>query len=175
MVINPIKSDNRIAIRLESCWFNYANEYVYLGVIFSDTGTVHHDLNLHLRDKNGSVFIKLANFIRNEAFAPVTVKSKVLKACTRASLIYGHEAWGSSSLSKIESLFRKAIRITFSIHSNAPNEIVYLETGTYELKAEIFRSQYKFWDKIKKFVENNPNSTIAMVYNAAIHANVHFI
>ena len=58
--------------------------------------------------------------MRNEAFAPVTLKSKILKACMRAALIYGHEAWSSSSLIKIETLFRKAIRITFSIHSRTP-------------------------------------------------------
>ena len=136
---------------------------------------MHNDLDLHVRDKNRSVFIKLANFVRNQAFAPVTVKVKVLKACMRAALLYGHEAWGSSSLCKIETLFRKAIRVTFSIHANAPNEIVHLETGVYELKAEIYRSQYKFWDKVKNDIERDPDSTIAIVYNAAIRANVHFL
>ena len=175
MVINPDSHDDRLDIHLETCWFSYVKEYVYLGVMFSDSGVVHNDLDLHVRDKNKSVFIKLANFIRNQAFAPVTVKVKVLKACMRAALLYGHEAWGSSPLSKIETLFRKAIRVTFSIHNNAPNEIVYLETSVYALSAEIYRSQYKFWSKVKQDIENDPDSSIAKVYNAAIRANVHFL
>ena len=99
----------------------------------------------------------------------------VLQACTRAAIIYGHEAWGSSSLTKVEALFRKAIRIAFSLHSNTPNEIVYLETGVHELKAEIHRSQFKFWKKIKAFMIKEPDSTITEIYKTAISSNVHFL
>ena len=155
MIINPISCEDRLDIQLGSMWFNNIKEYVYFGVIFFETGVSHLDLDLHVKDKNKSVFIKLANFIRNNLYAPI-VKSMVLQACTRAALIYGHEALGSCSLNMIESLFRKAIRIISSIHSNSPNEIVYLETVVYELKADIYRSQYKFWDKIKTFMEKEP-------------------
>ena len=99
----------------------------------------------------------------------------VLRACTRAAIIYGHEAWGSCSLTKIEALYRKAIRIAFSLHSSTPNEIVYLETGVNELKAEIYRSQFRFWEKIKEFMLKEPDSTITEIYTNAINSNVHFL
>ena len=175
MVINSTNHEDRLDIKLESCWLYYVKEYVYLGVIFSDSGVTHTDLAIHAREKNKAVIIKLANFIRNNSFAPITVKSMVLNACTRAAIIYGHEAWGSSPLNKIESLFRKAIRIAFSLHSNTPNEIIYLETGIHELKAEIYRSQFKFWEKIKEFMIKEPDSTITEIYNSAINSNVHFL
>ena len=175
MVINPSSYEDRLNIKLESCWFNYVKEYVYLGVIFSDSGVTHTDLDLHIRDKNKAVIIKLANFIRNNSFTPITVKSMVLRACTRAAIIYGHEAWGSCSLAKIEALYRKAIRIAFSLHSNIPNEIVYLETGVHELKAEIYKSQFKFWEKIKEFMNKEPDSAITEIYKSAISSNVHFL
>ena len=164
MVITPQNPQDRIDVKLENGWLCYTKEFIYLGVIFSDNGVVNVDVNLHVNGKSKSVFIKLANFMRNNGFAPITVKCKVLNACLRAALLYGHETWSSCSLHKIEILFRKAIKITFSIKMRIPNEIIYRETGVYELKAEIYRSQYKFWSKVKQDIENDPDSSIAKLY-----------
>ena len=175
MVINTCNPQDRIDIKLEKGWISYTKEFVYLGVIVTDKGIVNVDVNLHANGKSKSVLIKLANFIRNNIFAPITVKRKVLKACLRAALLYGHETWSSCSLHKIETLFRKAIKITFSINMRIPNEIIYRETGVHELKAEIYRSQYKFWAKIKDEIETDPDTSIAEVYKKAIHDNIHYL
>ena len=103
MVINTCTPQDRIDVKLEKGWFSYTKEFVYLGVIVTDKGIVNVDVNLHANGKSKSVLIKLANFIRNNIFALITVKSKVLKACLRAALLYGHETWSGSSLHKIET------------------------------------------------------------------------
>ena len=79
--------------------------------------------------------------MRNNEAAPIIVKRKVLKSCLNASLLYGCEAWSSSSLVKIETSYRKAIKVTFSMSMRTPNEIVFLETGLNQLKAEIYERQ----------------------------------
>ena len=45
----------------------------------------------------------------------------------------------------------------------------------HELKAEIYKSQFKFWEKIKEFMNKEPDSTITEIYKAAISSNVHFL
>ena len=45
----------------------------------------------------------------------------------------------------------------------------------YELKAEIYKSQFKFWEKIKEFTNKEPDSTITESYKEAICSNVHFL
>ena len=85
---------------------------------------------------------------------------------------YGQETWGGSSLAKIETLYLKSIKITFGLNTRVPNEILYLETGFYDLKAEIYKSQYRFWSKIKKNITNDPDTNIAILYSTAIHKNV---
>ena len=72
MIINP--DTERCNIKLESGWLTYTKEFIYLGAIFSDSGTVADSLDLHVRAKNKSVYIKLANFIRNNSYAPYLLK-----------------------------------------------------------------------------------------------------
>ena len=93
---------DRIDIKLEKEWLCYTKEFVYLGIISTDKVIVNVDVNLHANGKSKSVLIKLASFIQN-IFAQITVKSKILKSCLRAALLYGHEIWSSSSLHKIET------------------------------------------------------------------------
>ena len=53
--------------------------------------------------------------------------------------------------------------------------MIYRETGVHELKAEIYRSQYKFWAKIKDEIETDPDTSTAKVYKKAIHDNIHYL
>ena len=175
LVINPKNQDDRCNIKLESGWLKYCSSYVYLGVIFSDNGAVSTDVNLHVCQRQKSVFVKLANFIRNNPAAPVVVKRKVLRSCLNASLLYGCETWGSTSTRNVETLYRKAIKITFGMRNNTPNEIVFIETGLVELKCEIYKRQYKFWVHTMKSMDNDPHSEISKVMSNAIAKNVHYI
>ena len=145
------------------------------GAVFSDDVAVHVDVNLHAKRKSKSVLIKLANFMRNNEFAPVTIKCKVLRACLKSAILYGQETWSSSSLCKIETLFRKAIKLTFNINTRSPNEIIYMETGFYELKAEIYKAQHKFWTKIKTDIEKDPDTTVSTLFRKALDKNVQYL
>ena len=147
----------------------------YLGCIFSDVGTIRHDVNLHAEEKAKSVYIKLANFIRHNPYAPITVKRKVLSSCMNAALLYGCETWGGTSIMKIETLFRKAIKITFGMSRRTPNEIVFLETGFQSLKADLYKRQYKFWEKFLLKLDNDSTSPVNLIFKMALDKNVHYL
>lgn len=85
------------------------------GAIFTDSGSVHNDIVLHAWCKTKSVLIELANFIKINQSAPITGKCKVLNACLKSVLLYGQETCDGTSLVKMETLYKKAIRITFGI------------------------------------------------------------
>ena len=132
---------------------------------------VNHNLNLH--SKNKSVYIKLANFVCNNSYAPLVVKKKVLNTCLTAAILYGCETCSSTSLHKLETLYRKAIKITFSIRKSAPSEVVYIETCFNELKAEIYKRQHKYWLKILSNIESDSHNSISKIYKAAVDKNTH--
>ena len=175
LIINPRKFSDRTDVKLSSGWLFYKSSFMYLGAIFSDNGTIHHDINLHTNEKVKSVYVKLANFMRNNPAAPITVKRKILTACLNASLLYGSETWGGSSLRKIETVYRMAIKITFGMNSRTPNEIVFLETGLTHLKAEIYKRQHKFWSKVLKKIEMDSLSSVALIFSQALDKNTHYI
>ena len=143
MVINSDNESDRYNIKLDSGWLKYREEFLYLGAIFSDKGLLSYDLNLHVSSKSKSVYIKLANLFRNNYYISIIVKKKMLKSCLEAAILYECETWSSTSLLKLETLYRKVLKITFSMSKNTPNEIIYIETGYAELKAEIYKRQHK--------------------------------
>ena len=175
LVINPDICEDRLDIKLDSGWLNYRSTFVYLGAIFSDNGAVYNDLNLHVSNREKSVYVKLANFMRNNPAAPIIVKKKILNSCLNASLVYGCETWGGASLQKAETLYRKAIKITFSMSNNTPNEIVFIETGLTELKSQIYKRQFVFWGKVLKNIEEDPDSEISKVLKMAIDKNIQYL
>ena len=175
LVISPITEIDHCDIKLDSGWLKYCSSYVYLGVIISDNGTVAVDVDMHIEQREKSVFVKLANFMRNNPAAPITVKRKILNSCLNTSLLYGCETWGSASLRKAETLYRKAIKITFGMKRNTSNEIIFIESGLIELKSDIYKRQYKFWKKILELIDNDPESEVSKILTKGITMNVHYI
>ncbi len=80
---NCIKSD----IELDSGILKYVSSQTYIGVIFTDTGKLAHDVSLHAKSKRPSITIKLVNFIRKNCYCPVWAKLKIMDTCINASLL----------------------------------------------------------------------------------------
>ena len=81
---------------------------------------------------------------------------------------------GGSSIQKVETLFRKAIKITFGKSQRTPYEIVFFKIGFLHLKAEVYKRQYKFWRKPSIKSENNPTSPVSLIFKMAIERNIHY-
>ena len=75
----------------------------------------------------------------------------------------------------METLYRKAIKITFSLSNNTPNEIMFIGTGLTELKAQINKRQYVFWSKILKNIEDDPDTEVSRVIKMAIDKNLLYL
>ena len=76
---------------------------------------------------------------------------------------------------QVETLYRKAIKLTLSIGIRSPTEIVYIESGLSQLKAKIYKRQHAFWEKIIKEIDNDGNTTIANIYKIAIAKNIQYL
>ena len=176
MIINGKKEiDIKCPLRLTSGWLQYKASQTYLGSIFTDTGILKADLSLFLEKKNKEVNVKLASFLNQNEYAPISVKLKVVNACINSALTYGCEAWGSCPLNIIETLQRKALKMVLGIKTNTPNEIVYIESGCAPLKPSIYKKQLKYYRKLKNDCENNPTSSISVVFKHALDSRTTFI
>ena len=115
MAISPPAGFLKTDIKIDGGWLPYKSSVVYLGVIVSDSGLLSTDVILQAQSKYKSVSVKFANYITNNKFAPVTVKLKVLRTCVNSAILYSCETWGPSSLVKLETIHRNAIRIALSL------------------------------------------------------------
>ena len=175
MIINPNTKDSRVDLKLKSGWLPYKDHTIYLGALFTDSGILSNDIINHAVSKNKGVSVKFANFVINHMYCPITVKKKVLQSCIVSSLLYAAETWSYSKFQKVETVYRKGIKICMKMKANTPNEIVYVESGCNPLNAVIFKRQYNFWDKILEEVERDPDSPIVAVYKNAIRIKLPFI
>ena len=117
----------------------------------------------------------MASFLNKNKQAPLCVKLKVVDACINSALTYTCEAWGSTPLNSVEILQRKALKMILDVSRNTPNEIIYTETGYVPLKPIIYKRQLKFFRKMKRDCENNPQSSISRLFKHAVDSNTTFL
>ena len=163
LIINPKAGDRRSCIILDSGVLKYKSRFDYLGVIVSDTGILNVDVKSFVERKSGNVSVKFTNFCRVNKNAPLHVKLDVLDTCARASLIYACETWGNN-MSDAERCFRAGLKTALNVRQNLNNEIVHVETGRWPLRVRVKTLQLKFWQQMKTYIAEHPESALAKVY-----------
>ncbi len=160
MIINPNKQDNKDPLRLAAGLISYRSIYTYLGVPITDNGSIPYDLKEHIKIRRPNVMVKLTKFLQSNINCPITIKLKILKACVCSSLLYGCEAWGAASITNLETIYRKTIKMTLGVRNNIPNDIITCETGLMPLKAHVQHLQKQFWTKLLKDAQEHPDAPI---------------
>ena len=124
MIINAKDIDVKCDIKLDSGKFEYCSEYVYLGAVISDTGSIVFDIERYVNLKRANVTIKFNNFLRKNFLAPLSIKLNVLDICVTSSLTYGCETWGTAVVNSIEVAYRLGLKRSLSIRETTNTEIV---------------------------------------------------
>ena len=65
--------------------------------------------------------------------------------------------------------------MTCNMRKNTPNDILYIESGQCMLTPTVYKSQYKFWEKIKKNIYDDPDSPISKIITLALHNNIPYL
>ena len=65
--------------------------------------------------------------------------------------------------------------LTCNIRKNTTNDILYIESGQCMLTPTVYKSQYKFWEKIKKNIDDDPDSPISKIITLALHNNISYL
>ena len=166
LIINGKENDIKESLLLKNGYLEYKSTVKYLGMKFSDTGKLKHDIDVNIEGKRSNVTIKFANFCRKNFLAPLFIKLRVLSSCVTSSLLYGAEVWGVAKVPRLESLFRQGLKIALSVRNNVNNEIVYTEAGENPLEHRITNQQLKFWIGMKELTNSNPDHYISKLINA---------
>ena len=174
IVINPKRPGERSNIILENGFLKCARNFVYLGVIISDNGSIKDDVKRYLDMKRSNVCIKFSNFCKINRNAPLHVKLDVLEKCVSSSLLYGSETWGNNT-QDIEFIYRSGIKTALGVRQNVNNEIIYIECNKFPLECEIRKRQLKFWIKINDYIVLHPDSSLNKIIHIGVEANLNFL
>ena len=161
--------ENKIMLQLTKCMFFVINgsendkekisfgdddipstsEVLVLGSWLSESGSIQHDLILHLKHRFKNV-IKYFNFLRTNRHAPVAVKLKVLSSCVTNTLLYNCETFGPELPKGLEVLYFKMIKSALNVRPSTPNKIVLIESGMLPLHALAHKRQLNFYRGLKE-------------------------
>ena len=161
MVINGTDDDKQV-IELDVGDICHSPDVFILGSPLTESGLLKNDLKMHMdiRFKN---CIKFFNFVRNNKFAPIAIKLKVLTACVTSTLLYNCETFGNMLPPGIEKLYFKLIKSASNVRPGTPNLLVLIESGLLPLQALVRKRQLKFFRKFKESL--GENSKRKLVFN----------
>ena len=128
LIIKGKNKDTKESIYLKNGELSYKKQIVYLGLLFSDTGIIKHDIDINIKSRS-NVSVKFSNFCSRNYLAPLKIKLAVLHSCVMSSLCYGTETWGNNSSKELETVYRMGLKTALSVRFNTCNEIVYIETA----------------------------------------------
>ena len=155
--------------------FEYCQEYVYLGAVISDTGSITYDIERYVEQKRANVTIKFNNFLRKNFLAPLVIKLNVLDVCVTTSLTYGCESWGIASVNSIEVAYRQGLKRALSIRETVNTEIVYIEANRSPLSIRIAKQQLNFWINLQSYLENNPDHPLKNLIQQGLSSNLPYL
>ena len=175
MIINGKDDDLKCDLVLDSGKIVYSSEYVYLGAVISDTGSIKYDIDRYVNNKRPNVTIKYNNFLRMNFLAPLLIKLKVLDVCVTSSLTYGCETWGTASMNAIEVAYRLGLKRALSIRESTNTEIVYTEADRVPLNIRISKLQLKFWMNIQTYLNENPDHPLKGLIDHGLEINLPYL
>jgi len=123
-----------------------------LGAFISENVSNDHEQHMKKRYKN---VIKFLNYLKNNKYAPLVVKLKVLKACVVSTLLYSCEAFGKKIPEGLEGIYVKLIKAALNVRSSTPNNIVMIEAGMLPIKYLIWSRQLNYFRTFKKSLKEN--------------------
>lgn len=175
MIINAKEGDLKCDIKLKTGKLEYCQEYVYLGAVITDTGSITYDIERYVGMKRANVTIKFNNFLRKNFLAPLSIKLNVLDVCVTTSLTYGCESWGTASINSIEVAYRLGLKRALSIRETVNTEIVYIEANRSAVSIRIAKQQLNFWINLRSYLEKNPGHPLKGLIEQGLLSNLPYL
>ena len=137
-----------------------ANEYKYLGIFISKSGS-YLSCKKHIAEQANNAMFSLLRKIR-VLNLPIEMQIDLFKKLIKPILLYGCEIWAVGNIDIIERVQLKFLKMILNLKKSTPSYMVYGETGIFPLKIEIEARIISYWTKIIDF---NTNRLSNMIYH----------
>ncbi len=168
MVFEKLRNKTVIDMYLNGYSLEQVNSYKYLGITFTDNGSLVEAQNVLLK-KALKVYYCMSNMLYSAKRTNITSYTTAFDALVKPIVTYGCELWGLETLeSKIpekilsgqkillpaEKLEMKFLKYLLGVHKGACNIAVRSELGKYPLRFYILSQILKYYYRVKLGCKN---------------------
>ena len=119
------------------------NDYKYLGVLFSRSGTFFSAKKLLAGQAENAMYSLIKK--SRSLMLPKDLQIELFEKMVQPILLYGSEVWGFANLDVLERVVLKYLKLILNMKTSTPNFIVYGETGVYPIYIDIYCRMISFW------------------------------
>ena len=159
----------KTTFKLEGQILENVNEYKYLGVYLSKSGSFK-SAKQHIAEQANKALFALLKKSRTLGL-PSDIQIDLFDKTVKPILLYGSEIWGCGNCDVIERIHLKFLKYLFNLKKSTPTYMIYGELGILPLTVEIQSKALSFWCKL---IENKETFKISsQIYMAtyAMHMN----
>ena len=165
LVFNKAGHLKRINILFKDCPLECVNQYTYLGVVFSASGT-YKKAQVELQNKGMKALFKLRKSLASEP-PNAKILVHIFNHTIKPILLYGSEIWGSFSYNNfmknpdnfitkeidkwaVEKVHTRFCKFSLGVRSNASNHAARSELGSYPILYDVIINIIKYWCHLMK-------------------------
>ena len=140
------------------------NEYKYLGIILSRSGSFRSNKK-HLAEQANKALFTLFKKIRSLNLT-IDLQIELFNKTVKPILLYGSEIWGFGNLDDLERIQLKFLKFAYNLKRSTPTYMIYGELGVKPIAIDIKTSIISFWSKL---VSHDGNKVSDSMYQILFH------
>jgi len=135
------------------------NEYKYLGLYFSKSGSFFKTKNYIAEQSNKAMFALLKKI--KQLTLPFDMQIDLFEKTIKPILLYGSEIWGFGNFDMLERIQLKYYKYIFHLKKSTPSNMVYGELGITPLSIYIKNRVISYWSRLVENINDNTNSKLS--------------
>ncbi len=144
-----------LSVRLNGAEIEVVNEYKYLGLVFTVTGSLKTGVNTLVAQANKALFSLMKSAARLDYPSP-KVLCHLFDSLVRPILEYASEVWFPSVNEEAELLHRRFCKFALGLPTSTTNAAVYGELGRLPLNVRQKIALLKYWFRIRTTGNTSP-------------------
>ena len=166
LIISRGRPNSNINFYFNNCKLEIVNEYKYLGIFISRSGTFNN-AKKHIAEQANKALFSLLRKCRSLDL-PFELQIDLFDKMVKPVLLYCSEIWGMGNCDIIERIQLKFLKHILNLKKSTPSFMIYGELGITPLTVDIKARAISFWSKVISH-HDQPTRLSYQMYSTLYH------